>query len=173
MASDLSLKLSKPIQVSDLKSKSKEFLEAILNCRIGSNLLFPYSERGIPIGYTGVVIASVEGYELDIVELTFINVPSVEGFEDPDEEGWWVSATVRSSQDSPLKLALAAALICAINENEKATIIDESQVWVSSREIQPDMFLRLIQNQSTYSSLESALEGFAKRLKLQYEGGRD
>ncbi|MBI3511467.1 MAG: hypothetical protein HY064_12455 [Bacteroidetes bacterium] len=99
-----------------------------------------------------------------IVELTFTYISPIPGYEDPDEEGWWGSVTIRAANNDPIKHALAAALIIALAELNDSPILDENMLWTEHKLSDRKEFVEWLRILEKNNGLEDALAGFMQKI---------
>jgi len=171
MSLDLSIKFSNVVDSHDLLNGAINNLRRILNINVlfeikeksHSNPLF--DENFLIILDQSSYIFFVVGFKEDIVEGTSVFVPRVEGFEDPEQEGWWFIFTIRAAIESPMKFALFFALSITFAESQQQLIVEDSLLIFGKDKIDYNELLNLIKNNHTHSNINDALDSFYYKLK--------
>lgn len=140
MATSLEIKLSGAIEAARILHRASSACHSVTGKKLPC-IVFEPNLTQIPLEYEGRILAWFEDRPEDFCELLFLNVPAVEGFEDPEEEGWWVSASLVASVGHQRKHLLAAVLAFAFASAADAKVYDESRIWTGSRISTPADFL--------------------------------
>lgn len=144
MATELQTKLTESISLADLKKSSEDILNTLVNGEDYLRIEMDVDQMNIDVNSNLVIIANEKDHPEEIVELTFTYQSPVPGYEDPEEDGWWVSATIRASNDSQFKYYLALAFIICLSSINGQNIIDESCFWSNKRKQTLNEFRKVI-----------------------------
>lgn len=165
MSTDLETRLVKKFSVRELIDKASGLLSQILSVDHEFHILMDYDHDLIALNESRTFLVCTLEEPDDIVELCFLFHEPVPGFEDPSEDGWWGSATIRASRNAPMKYALAAALVIALSElNDDGEILDDNRIWHKERSVERARFFHSIRVSEQAKNTDEALKEFVKGL---------
>lgn len=74
-------------------------------------------------------IICIANYADHPIEFGVVFVPSTPGWEDPEQEGWWFTLTMRASNEDPIKHLLFIAAATALADLQLMPIVDENSYF--------------------------------------------
>ncbi len=175
MAIELSVKIKSEISVSQLRRKIKIIAKSILGCDlipdvIVSEVIFEKKGKIVEekMGNKAKLFSiNFMGYDKEQIWLTIFEVPSVKGYEDEGEEGWWGVVSLRHIDSDITKNSLFFSTIISLAELNDVVIIDDSSTIIKEGSITVDNLLSAIKLNSIFNSFENSLKQFDLSYKLK------
>jgi hypothetical protein len=156
MSSDLSVRLTRPINIVELVQEVVTVTRELLNVasipllkvfRLESGARYPVTSGIIEHHGQGFVV-KIEGFD-EAVSITVIEIPH-DSMILANESGLWAGVAVAAMR-TPLEFALAASVVVALARLSNTTIVDDGLVWTPFLEQSPDDFVKKVMVHEQYS----------------------
>ena len=167
MASELETRLTKGFSIDELISKTSSVMNTLLNTAHGLQIEISENLEFVGEDESHSLIVRLAEYPNEIVEFNTIFINPTPGYEDPAEEGWWGSTTIRAAADAPVKHLLAASLMTALSEINGQPIRDELKIWTSQENSGSKEFLEALSPKESVGSIDDALQKFLNRINVK------
>lgn len=154
MSVDLTVKVRHQIRQREFLAVTAKNAQTMLNvAELIEVVSQSTSDSSIYIGETTFDdLLYISGYADHPIEFGVVFVPSTPGWEDPEQEGWWFTLTMRASNEDPIKHLLFTSAATALAELQLMPIVDENRYFdLGSHQYDPVTIL----NQFTLSEFQS------------------
>ena len=172
MATTLSIKISKLLDIDEILVNANDILKEILDTNelfkikawiISNGEKEKYNKK--ELGYDEqFFLVGLEGME-DYISMCTSNLPLQPPYVNEDEAGIWLGVCV-GHKKSPIEFALAAAIAISIARKLNVNIQDDGCRWNDDFQISADEFYETIRIDRMNGDTKSKLKKFYNKLKL-------